>query len=59
MVAHRKGEHPMNNLRRVAKHNGLAVCCNDDMTEERVRRIDDLVRREFECGEWIIIEEES
>jgi hypothetical protein len=49
----------MNNLRRVARHDGLPVSCHDDMTEEKVRRIDELVRKEFEDGEWVIIEKES
>jgi hypothetical protein len=53
------GSITMNRLRRVARHEGLAVCYFDDMTEEKARRIDDLVRKEFESGEWVTVEEES
>ena len=45
-------------LKKVARHNGLPVCYNDDMTEEKVRRIDDLVRKEFENGDWVTVEQE-
>lgn len=49
----------MSTLRkRVAKHDGLPVGYNDDMTEEKVRRIDDLVRKEFENGDWVTVEQE-
>jgi hypothetical protein len=48
-----------NNLRKVARHEGAPVSYHDDMTEEKVRQIDDLVRKEFEEGEWVTIEQES
>lgn len=30
----------------------------DDVTEEQVRKIDDLVREEFERGDWVTVEQE-
>ncbi len=38
---------------------GLTVAYGDDVTEERVRKIDDLVREEFESDDWVTVEEES
>jgi hypothetical protein len=50
----------MNPLRKqTARHNGLVVAYDDEVTEEQVRRIDDLVREEFESGEWVTVENES
>jgi hypothetical protein len=50
----------MNPLRRkFARHDGLAVSYGEDVTEEQVRGIDDLVREEFESGEWETVEQES
>lgn len=37
---------------------GLTVAYGDDVTEERVRKIDDLVREEFEFDDWVTVEEE-
>jgi hypothetical protein len=48
----------MNPLRK-QQHEGLAVSYDGDVTEEQVRRIDELVREEFECGEWVTVEQES
>lgn len=48
----------MNPLREL-RHNGLVVDYKDDVTEDQVRRIDDLVREEFEQGEWVTVEAES
>jgi len=42
-----------------ARHDGLVVSYNDEVTEEQVRNIDDLVREEFEQGEWVPVEQES
>jgi hypothetical protein len=42
-----------------AQHDGLVVCYDDDVTEEQVRNIDDLVREEFEDGDWVTVEQES
>ncbi len=42
-----------------ARHDGLVVSYDDEVTEEQVRKIDDLVREEFECGEWVTVEQES
>lgn len=41
------------------RHDGLAVSYNDEVTEERVRKIADLVAPEFESGEWVTVEQES
>jgi len=50
----------MNPLRsKYERHNGLAVAYGDDVTEEQVRNIDDLVREEFERGDWVTVEQES
>lgn len=35
------------------------LCRKTEVTEEQVRRIDDLVREEFEGGEWVTVEAES
>jgi hypothetical protein len=48
----------MNPVRKV-RHDGLPVSYTDQVTEEQVRRIDDLVRKEFESGEWVPVEEEA
>jgi hypothetical protein len=42
-----------------ARHDGLTVAYTDEVTEEQVRRIDDLVREEFERGHWEVVERES
>jgi hypothetical protein len=42
-----------------ARHDGLVVSYSEDVTEEQVRKIDDLVREEFESGEWETVEQES
>lgn len=58
--AQRKASTTMSNLRKVAfQHQGLAVSYFDDMTDEKARRIDELVRKEFEDGEWVTVEEEK
>jgi hypothetical protein len=49
----------MNPLRKQVRHDGLAVDFNEDVTEEQVRRIDDLVKEEFENGDWVTVEQES
>lgn len=50
----------MNPLRKQsARHEGLVVSYDDEVTEEQVRKIDDLVRKEFEQGEWVTVEAES
>ena len=41
-----------------AEHDGLAVSYNDVVTEEQVRKIDDLVHEEFEQGDWVTVEQE-
>jgi hypothetical protein len=45
--------------RQSARHDGLVVDYNDEVTEEQVRKIDELVREEFEHGEWVTVERES
>jgi hypothetical protein len=48
------------NPARKAKHpDGLPVAYGDVVTEEQVRSIDDLVREEFEQGDWVTVEQES
>lgn len=42
-----------------ARHDGLVVNYNEDVTREQVQNIDDLVREEFEQGEWVTVEQES
>jgi hypothetical protein len=49
----------MTPLRKQARHDGLAVSYMDEVTEEQVRKIDDLVGEEFEQGDWVTIEQES
>lgn len=50
----------MNPLRRQrgAQHDGLTVAYKDDVTEEQVRKIDELVHEEFESGDWVTVEQE-
>lgn len=42
-----------------ARHDGLTVSYGDEITEDQVRKIDDLVREEFESGDWVTVEQES
>lgn len=49
----------MNLRKKFARHDGLAVSYSDEVTEEQVRKIDDLVRKEFESGDWVTVEQES
>lgn len=42
-----------------ARNDGLPVSYMEDVTEEQVRRVDDLVREEFERGDWVTVEQES
>lgn len=48
----------MNPLRKQA-HNGLPVAYADDITEDQVRRINELVQEEFKDGDWVTVEQES
>jgi hypothetical protein len=41
------------------RHDGLPVSYLNDVTEEQVRKIDELVREEFERGDWVAVEQES
>jgi hypothetical protein len=45
--------------RQVMRNDGLPVSYSEDVTEEQVRRIDELVREEFERGDWVTVEQES
>lgn len=38
---------------------GLPVAYSDEVSDDQVRRIDDLVRPEFDHGEWVTVESES
>jgi hypothetical protein len=42
-----------------ACHDGLPASYLDDVTEEQVRKIDDLVHEEFVSGDWVTVERES
>jgi hypothetical protein len=48
-------------LRKESAHHdgGLPTSYLDDVTEEQVRKIDDLVHEEFESGDWVTVESES
>jgi hypothetical protein len=45
--------------KQTARHDGLPVSYLDDVTEEQVRKIDELVGDEFEDGDWVTVEKES
>ncbi len=32
---------------------------SDEVTEEQVRQVDEIVRKEFETGNWVTVEQES
>jgi hypothetical protein len=50
----------MNPLRKQsARHDGLVVSYDDEVTEDQVQKVDDLVREEFEYGDWVTVEHES
>jgi hypothetical protein len=49
----------MNQLRKQALHNGLPVAYADDVTEDQVRKINELVQGEFSDGDWVTVEQES
>lgn len=36
----------------------MPVSYDDEVTLEQARQIDDLVREEFETGEWVVVEHE-
>lgn len=44
--------------KQLVRQDGLPVAYADEVTEEQVRQIDDLVREEFEDGEWVTVEQE-
>lgn len=49
----------MNAVRKIrSQHDGLVVSYADLVTEEQVRRIDELVHEEFQTGEWVTVEKE-
>jgi hypothetical protein len=49
----------MKHLRKQALHHGLPVAYADEVSEEQVRHIDDLVRKEFQDEGWVAVEKES
>jgi hypothetical protein len=49
----------MNPLRKQALHTGLPVSYADEVSQEQVRRIDDLVREEFSGDDWVTVEQDS
>jgi hypothetical protein len=49
----------MNALRKQALNNGLPAAYADEVSEEQVRKIDDLVQKEFQDEGWVTVEQES
>ena len=49
----------MNQLRKQALHTGLPVSYADEVSEDQVRKIDELVREEFQGDDWVTVEQES
>ena len=49
----------MTALRKQALHNGLPVAYGDEVSEEQVRKIDELVQTEFQDDGWVTVEQES
>ncbi|MCA1458110.1 hypothetical protein I6F35_33795 [Bradyrhizobium sp. BRP22] len=49
----------MNALRKQALHNGLPVAYADEVSEDQVRKIDELVHNEFRDEGWVTVEQES
>ena len=49
----------MSVLRKQALNNGLPIAYADEVSEEQVRRIDELVREEFQDNGWVTVEQES
>jgi hypothetical protein len=41
------------------RQNSLPVSYMDDVTEQQVRKIDELVREEFDSGDWLTVEKEK
>jgi len=41
------------------RQNSLPVSYMDDVTEQQVRKIDELVREEFDSGDWVTVEKEK
>ncbi|MBO4221919.1 hypothetical protein [Bradyrhizobium neotropicale] len=42
-----------------AGRNGYIVDYSEEVTEEQVRKMDEAVRKEFETGNWVTVEQES
>ncbi len=55
----RLGRITMNALRKQALHNGLPVAYADEVSEEQVRKINELVQGEFVDNDWVTVEQES
>jgi hypothetical protein len=49
----------MNQLRKKAQHDGLPVAYADEVSQDQVRKIDELVSEEFRDGGWVTVEQES
>lgn len=49
----------MNPLRKQALHSGLPVAYADNVTEDQVRKINELVENEFNDDGWVTVEQES
>jgi hypothetical protein len=49
----------MNPLRKQALHSGLPVAYADNVTEDQVRKINELVHDELNDGDWVTVEQES
>jgi hypothetical protein len=49
----------INPLRKSARQDEYPVAYGDEVTEDQVRKIDDLLEREFKDTEWVTVEQES
>ena len=49
----------MSPLRKQALHNGFPVAYADEVSEDQVRKIDELVHEEFKDSDWVTVEQES
>ena len=49
----------MTALRKQELHYGLPVAYADQVSEEQIRKINELVEGEFADGEWVTVEQES
>lgn len=48
----------INPLRKSARLDEYPVAYSDEVTEDQVRKIDDLLEREFKDAEWVTVEQD-